>query len=255
MRLCSIINVWVDAKELLPFCLENHLRFCDHVIVVWSMKSNHENYDDSILPFIVNYKNDGNVTFHQLEPVQGLTPLANETRKRNYGIDVAIKSGFTHFIIADQDEFYESNRMNEEKKRFENPNLNGLVHPLKVYIKSPTLWCGDHTLVPGIHRLTKDVCVASFKQYPFAYDIQGNAHIDPSRRPHFFTGIEMSEVFCHHFSYLRKDINLKIDNSSANLKRSRQVIYDELRDAKPGYVSRLYHQPLQECENHFNIQI
>jgi hypothetical protein len=59
----------------------------------------------------------------------------------------------------------------------------------------------------------------------------------------------------HHYSYVRKDINLKIENSSANLKRSRHIIYEELVNAKPGYLSKLYHQELKECENYFNIQI
>lgn len=252
MRLVSIINAWIDAIELLPFCLENHLKFCDHVIVVWSMKSNQGNYDDGFLKFIVDYKNDGRVTFHQLEPAKGLTALANETRKRNNGIDIAKKSGFTHFLIADQDELYDPGQMNKDKSMFDH-GLNGLVHRLHVYIRDPTLWCDDHTLVPGIHKLTNGVSVGSFKGYPFAYNSDGHALIDPSRRPSC-TGIRMSETICHHYSYVRKDINLKINNSSANLKRSKSVILEELRDAKPGYTSRLYHQELKECPNYFGIE-
>lgn len=251
MRLCSIINSWVDSIELLPYCLDNHSQFCDHVIVVWSMTSNHGVYNDSTLEFIIKYNSNPKLTFHQLEPMSGMSPLVNETRKRNHGIDIARQKGFTHFIIADQDEFYIPEEMNRDKAMFES-GLNGLVHRLHVYVGKPSLWCRDHTLVPGIHKMTKDVCVGNFRQYPFAYDDKGNALIDPSRRPSS-VGVRMSETICHHYSYVRKNIDLKIDNSSANLRRSRQVIYDEMRDAKPGYVSKLYHQPLQECENYFNI--
>src|SRR5687767_259734 len=134
MRLVSIINSWVDAIELLPFCIDNHSKFCDHVIVVWSMNSNHGKYDDSMLRFICDYKNDGRVTFHQLEPQSKQTALLNETRKRNYGIDVARKSGFTHFLIADQDEFYGPDQMNWDKDKIEQFDLNGMVHEIKVYI-------------------------------------------------------------------------------------------------------------------------
>lgn len=255
MRLCSIINSWVDAIELLPFCIENHLQFCDHVIVVWSMNSNHGVYDDSTLAFILKYKSNPRVTFHQLEPVVGQPPLMNETRKRNYGIDIAKKGVFTHFLVADQDEFYQASVMNLVKDQIEKKDLNGVVSKLVVYIGKPTLWCHDHTLVPTIHKLTKETYVGAFREYPFAYDTSGNAHIDPSRRPFYTSGITLSGAICHHFSYVRKNIDLKIDNSSANLRRSRQVIYDELRDAKPGYVSHLYHQPLQSCENYFNLPI
>lgn len=220
------------------------------------MKSNHGNYDDSFLKFIVDYKNNGRVTFHQLEPVIGLTPLANETRKRNHGIEIAKQSGFTHCLIADQDEFWDHEIMNFIKSRFdENSKIEGFVHPVNVFIKSPTLWCEDHTLAPGIQKLRKDFYVGNFKEYPFAYDGQGKAHIDPSRRPNTLSGICWSPAPMAHMSYVRKDINLKINNSSANLKRSKSVILEELRDAKPGYVSRLYHQELKECENYFGIEI
>jgi hypothetical protein len=254
MRLTSIINVWADCIELLPFCIKNHLQFCDGVIVVWSQYSNHGAKSDAILEYILANRKDFHVEYVQIEPVTG-TPLMNETRKRNYGIDVAKKSGFTHFLIADADEFYEPEMMNMEKDRFKNPSLNGLVHPLKVYIKTPTLFTFDHTFVCGIHKLNSDTVCGNFKTYPFAYDNQGQAHIDPSRRLSYTTGIELSYNYMHHFSYVRKNIDLKIDNSSANLRRSRQVIYDDLRDAKPGYVSKLYHQPLKESENYFNIVI
>lgn len=255
MKICSIINCWVDTLELLPFCINNHLQFCDGVIVVWSSTSNHGNGDNGrMLEFVSTKKYPSNVLFCQKEPLEGGL-LTDECRKRNYGLDVAKEKGYTHFLISDADEFYEPDKMNYEKKRFNDPSLNGLVHPLFVYIKTPTLYCSDHTLVAGIHKLKSDTQCGAFRHYPFAYDTQGNAHIDPSRRLNYTDGIEMSDWPMHHLSYVRKDINLKIDNSSANLRRSRQNIYDELRDAKPGYLSKLYHQPLQECENYFNIKI
>ena len=254
MKLASIINVWACCIELIPFCIKNHLEFCDGVIVVWSQYSNHGVKNDAVLEYILGNGKDSRVQFMQLEPVSG-TPLMNETRKRNFGIENARLEAYTHFLVSDADEFYIPSEMNTEKERFNNPNLNGLVHRLKVYIKSPTLYTNDHTLICGIHKLSKDTCCGSFKDYPYAYDSEGKAHIDPSRRLSYTSGIEYSEVYMHHYSYVRKNIDLKIDNSSANLRRSRQVIYDELRDAKPGYISKLYHQELKESPNYFDIVI
>lgn len=255
MRLVSIISTWADTVCLLPFCIENHLQFCDGVIVVWSESSNHGQRSDAILEYILSNGHSERVSFVQLEPMKGLKPLANETRKRNYGIDIAYKKGFTHFMVCDADEFYQESDMYADKIFIEANNLNGLVSKLHVYIGKSTLWAYDHTLVPTIHKLTKTSHVGAFREYPFAYDKEGRAHIDPSRRPFYLDGIVMSPTICHHYSYVRKNMELKINNSSANLKNSRQVIYDELRDAKPGYISKLYHQPLQECPNYFGIQI
>jgi hypothetical protein len=255
MKLASIINVWADCVELLPFCIANHLQFSDQVIVVWSQFSNHGIKNNAVLDYILLNGHDSRVEFHQFEPKRGVKPVANEIRKRNYGIDITKDKGFTHYLMADADEFYHAKFIELDKDTVESQDLNGMVSKLVVYIGKPTLYCDDHTLVPTIQRIGIDGHVGSIMGYPFAYDVEGNAHIDPSRRPFYKHGIKMGFAYCHHFSYVRKNIHLKINNSVANLKRSQQIIYEELRDAKPGYMSRLYHKELKECENYFNITI
>lgn len=254
MRLASIINVWADCVCLLPFCIKNHLQFCDGVIVIWSQTSNHGVKNDAVLEYILANGHDSRVDFVQLEPIKRSKPLENETRRRNHGVGLAREKGFTHFILADADEFYHPKDVEDEKKRFENANLNGLVCGMFVFVKSPLLWADTYTRVAFIQKITKDVSVGRFKEFPFAYEGK-QAFIDPSRRISHRKGIEFSEIMMHHYSYLRRNIDLKINNSSANLRRSRQVIYDELRDARPGYVSKLYHQELKSCDNYFNLPI
>jgi hypothetical protein len=189
----------------------------------------------------------------QCEPVKGLTPLANETRKRNAGIEYARSKGFTHFFLADGDEFYKPEEVEEAKKLFDEPNLNGLVCGLRVYVGKPTLSTTDHTLISFIHKLKDKTYAGNFKEYPYAYDEQGNAHIDPSRRIFETRGIVKCDVTMLHMSYVRKDIQLKIDNSSANLRRSEAAIKRDIQNAAPGYVSELYHRPLELSPNFFNL--
>lgn len=254
MRLVSIINAWEDTLCLLPKCIENHLQFCDAVIVIWSELSNFGYGSGRMLDWaMLEAHPEKNLFLYEFEPTLNLPALTNETRKRNYGIEQAKSKGFTHFMIADADEFYFPEEMIEEKKRFENPSLNGLVSALRVYIGKPTLWCEDHTLIPTIHKLQPNTFVGNFPEYPFAYDEQRRAHIDPSRRPNFLNGIEFSNTVCQHYSYVRDNMELKINNSSANLRKSKGVILDEVREARPGYLSKLYHRPLKECPNYFDI--
>lgn len=254
MKLVSIINAWQDTLCLLPHVMLNHLQFCDSVVLVWSSMSNHWNSDDGkMLAFIC--EGTEKVLNVQCEPVKGLTPLANETRKRNAGIEYARSKGFTHFFLADGDEFYTPNEVHVAKGLFDEPNLNGLVCPLRVYVGKPTLSCKDHTLVSFIHKLKDKTYAGNFKEYPYAYDEQGNAHIDPSRRINETRGIVMCDVTMHHLSYIRSDIQLKIDNSSANLRRSEAAIKRDIVNACPGYVSELYHRPLEETPNYFNIHV
>lgn len=195
----------------------------------------------------------GRVNFFNYEPTKGLKPLTNETRKRNYGLEIAKKIGFSHFIIADADEFYIPEQMNNLKDSFS--CIHGLVHRVRAYL-TPTLYCDDHTLVCGIHRLHKDVFCGNYPYYPFAYDSKGAAHIDPSRRLPFWEFVHMSDVICHHYTLVRKYIDLKIDNSTANsLRHNRELIHEELREAKAGNISKLYHKEIKESDNLFNLPL
>lgn len=252
MKLCSIINAWSDTLELLPYAINNHLEFCDGVVVVWSMTSNHGAVDKRMLEFVATH-NYQNVLFHQAEPIKKLKPLFNETRKRNIGLDVARKEGYTHFFLSDADELYLPEKVAQDKKLFEEPQINGLVCRLMVYLGKPTLACEDHTLVPFIHKLRKETKAGRFQHYPFTYDKKRISHIDPSRRLNETKGIIMSDTIMHHMSYIRTDINMKINNSTANLKNRQALIKRDIERAAPGYVSELYHRPLQEVENYFEI--
>jgi len=259
MRLAAIICVWSDCADLLPSCVDNIAPVVDGVIIMWSKTSNHFIEDDRIFFTLEQidkkYRTSGKIYFEQVEPKAGLHPRNNETLKRNKGLTWAYGLGFTHFIMMDSDEYYKQDELLQDKERFKNPDLNGMVHRLKVFVGKPTLCCDDHTLVPGIHKLSRNTEMGSFKTYPFTYDKQGNAHIDPTRRVSYTHGIIMSDFYMWHFSYVRKDIDLKIQNSSANLKNSEAVIKRDIANAKPGYVSELYHRSLEEVSNYFNIAI
>ena len=253
MRLVSIISVWSDCIELLPFVIKNHLQFCDGVIVMWSIESNHGAKDKRLLEFVATH-NYERVLFHQLEPLKRLKPLENETRKRNQGIEVAKKEGYTHFFLADADECYLPEEVEKDKKLFEETKINGVVCRVNVYISEPTLWCEDYnTLVPFIHKLQKDTLCGRIHDYPFAYNNK-RAMIDPSRRLNI-KGIVMSNTVMHHMSYVRNDVGLKVRNSSAKLINRFGMIKEMMRKAKPGYYVEMYQGELKESPNYFNICI
>lgn len=251
MKLIAIINAWVDTEELLPFCVESAHKWADSVLIMASESSN----TGETINWEVSVKNCLGGIFI---PDINKTAQQNELSKRNAALDIAKSRGFTHFIMMDADEFYIREEFEEEKHFIQCNDMDGVVHPLKVYVGKPTLWCEDHTLVPGIQKLKPELELGGFKEYPFAYDSQGNAHIDPTRRTNAnkrFASIYMSNYYMHHMSYVRRDIDLKIRNSSANLRRSEAAIKRDIANAAPGYMSELYHRELKECENLFNITI
>lgn len=254
MKLVSIFNVWADTLCLLPYAIKNHLEFSDAVIVVWSMQSNIGVWDESVYQFSKSYPQDPRVIFFQQEPQMAHVNADNEILKRNSGIEQAKIHGATHFLIADGDEFYRPNEVNEAKLLFNDHHLKGLVCNLHVFVGKPTLWCEDHTRVTFIQKLYPNTQVGSFPSFPHAYE-DGHARIDPTRRVNVTEGVLMCGVIMDHMSYVRKNIELKIDNSTANLRRSYKNIIEDMTNAKPGYMSKLYHRELKECQNYFNLPI
>ncbi len=248
MKLCAIFNAWSDAPELLVKSIQNLLPVCDGIIVVWSNESNWGQFKEFHEP--ISHKN---VSYIHVEPTKGHDPSYNETLKRNFGIEQAKKEGYTHFILCDSDEFYIQSDILKDKEYIEKNDLNGLVHPCIVLFKKPTLYCEDHTLVCGIQKLTPSVSVGYFRNYPFAYDEEGNAHIDPTRRPSHKNGIEMSPTLCYHASWIRTNFDLKIENSTARHNLKKSSIYKDLQNAKEGYWCEFYRTHLKKIDNIFGL--
>lgn len=247
-RLAAIYNVWFDGTEILPYSIRSIADVVDEVIIIYSNTSNHGltlNCLDQI---------DGLGSLVNWEPNLNKTPHQNEIDKRNYGLNVARALHYTHFIMLDCDECYDSEELKRDRDSlFNSEHMNGFVHPLKVYL-TPTLCCDDHTLVPGIHKL-KPECKFQWasSSYPFAYDEQRHAHIDPTRRLTYTSGIMMSGTPMHHFSHVRKSLKLKIENSSARDNLRKSSILEDVQNAKPGYYSKFYRQTLTEVPNKFGI--
>ena len=249
MRVAAIYCAWFDGIELLPFSIVSISKWVDDVIIIYSNTSNHREtiyYQDKL---------DGLGVPVNWEPDLSLSPHQNEVNKRNFGLDVARSMEFTHFIMMDCDECYES--LEIERRSLENSvNMNGFVHACRVYVKTPNLWCADHTLVTGLHRINKDTRFEfGSKTYPFAYDSEGHAHIDPTRRLNYKHGIAMSGQIMHHFSHVRKDIRLKIRNSSARKSLENSTILEDYENAKEGYYSKFYRKTLHSSPNIFGISI
>lgn len=255
MKLAAIYNVWADGLDLLHHSIMNMCPVVDGIIVVWSEKSNFGAVDKGIIDYMIRADLPPKVTFYQHEPNLSLQPHENETKKRNYGLEIARKLEYTHFLMCDSDEFYIQSEFRREKERIERDNLNGLVCRLKVLFKKPTLSIDDHTMVPFIQRLSSTVSVGAFKHYPFAFDEAGNAHIDPTRRPSHTNRVEMSDIFMYHASWVRSDYEKKIQNSSARKNLIRSSIYKDLAHAAPGAFNEFYRGNLVECENTFNLPV
>lgn len=242
MRLVAIYNVW-DDYDLLTYSVKNITPLVDGVIIVASEKSNYGQVS-KIPP-------EWKVSIH--EPQQGKSPRENETAKRNFGLELAKKAGYTHFLTMDADECYEPEPFLKAKELFKNPDLAGLVCLCQTYFGSPKLTIGlDTTLVPFIHKLTDTIRHGFNRAYPFAWDGH-SIRIDPTRSLNINSGVEKIDLIMHHYSWIRKDYRKKIKNSTARANLEKSCILKDLVLAKEGYFCEYYQKTLVRASVDFEI--
>lgn len=242
MKLVCIYNVW-DDWDLLELSMANMRPRVDGFIVVWSKTSNFGEVSEP--PAL---RGDH---FYNYEPDLSLQPVENERAKRNYGLEIAKKAGFSHFLMMDADEFYDPDEFLKAKAQFKNPDLAGMVCGVKCYFGRPDLTIGfDVTRVPFIHRITPDLCFTWNRRYPFAFHgPKMEIRIDPTRQLNINEGVQWSDITMHHASWIRKDPAKKVRNSTARVNIERSTIFQDLSESAPGYFCQFYNRILEPCSD------
>lgn len=242
MKLVAIYNIW-DDWDLFELSFKNIRPLVDGVIVVWSRTSN---FGEESTPPTIN----GDF-FYQMEPDLSQPAQVNERAKRNFGLELAKEAHYTHFLMMDADEFYEPEAFLKEKERIFKENIAGTVCKTKVYFKEPGLTTGyDITLVPFIHKITHGLHFTWNVKYPYAFEgPKREIRIDPTRQMNLTFGVEWSEITMHHASWIRKDYEKKIRNSTARNNIEKSSILSDLREAKPGYYCEFYRKTLEPCSD------
>ncbi len=249
MRLAAIYNVF-DGTELLAHSMRSIKSGVDVFIIVWQSESN---FGEFHYPFQKNtvtmtqLNEEFNCIFVEYKPIfkRG---TANETEKRNIGLDKARQLACTHFLFMDCDELYRD--FNHAKNQYIDSGKSGSVNSMCTYFKKPTLRLEDYDnyYVPFIHELYDDTKAGPSKEkYPF--------YVDPTRQVNQTDIHQILFQPMHHFSWCRLDIGLKVRNSSAkaNILMSDLVKDYQSEKLKTGYYLKDYRQKLVEVSDIFGL--
>ncbi len=245
MRLVAIYNVW-DDWGMLEYSTQSIEDLVDGVVIVASEYSNYGEF--SPIPEIWK------ASVFLREP-QSKRPRESETDKRNFGLKIARELGYTHFLTMDADEFYENEPFLKAKELFHmEPSVKGIVCTCTTYFKSPKLTIGlDSTLVPFIHELTPHIRHGFNRAYPCSWH-GDQILIDPTRQLNINSGVVLlRDVTMHHMSWVRKDYQKKIRNSTARANLERSTILNDLVEAKEGGFCQYYGKTLVRASVDFNI--
>jgi hypothetical protein len=240
-KIAAIYNVW-DGDELLKGSVQSVQDYIDHIVIVCQSKSN---FGEAYIPDVWPPELLSTKPVHYLtwKPKIGYGRF-NEIGKRNIGIDKARELGCTHFLHMDCDEYYQN--FGEAVQLYLNTGCDGSVCRMWTYFKKPTLRLEkpEGYYVPFIHKLHPHT-KAGGMSYPF--------YVDPTRRINTSDVVELP-IFMHHYSYVRKNVNRKIRNSTARKNLLNSCVLDDYnRDLKGGDYVKYYEQKLVEVEDIFNI--
>lgn len=242
MTCVAIFQCW-DDWALLRHSVDNIRPLVEGIIIIGSTKSNYGEHSD--IPD--EWRND---ELFLREPHFHI-PMHSETDKRNYGLEIARKQGYTHFLSIDADEFYEHEPFLKAKGMFHG-ELKGLVCKCQTYFRNNLTMGLDSTLVPFIHEVTTTIRHEFNRRYQHAWEGK-QILIDPTRSFNINSGVEKIDLVMHHYSWVRADLEKKIRNSTARANLQRSNILNQLVYPKAGDFIDFYQRSLTPAVVDFKI--
>jgi len=238
VKLLTIYNVF-DAEEFLACSVAHTRPVSDSILCMTQTVSNHGNaYQGGLnearrlleakqIDFIIEYS-----------PSCFNNPMKCETEKRNTGLQFAKAHGFDHVLMMDCDEFFVTDELRGAKAYVEaHPKIDWWVCNIKVYFKRVDLTVGmDKTRMAFISK---------------AGIACGNTHgrhiIDWTRR-YNSPNYETIDITMHHYSWVRKDIARKVENSTARRHIEKSNLMENYNGACEGSRVAHYGAHLEKCE-------
>lgn len=222
MKLGVAYNIF-DSLELLPFSIKSVYDNVDVVVLVYSNKSNDLSIESQrdIGIYLNNIKKDidiyNKIIVTRDEPVirnHKLIRSFNELHKRNFGYDILKQMNCTYCMLMDCDELYKPEDFKYIKDYISDNNITNTSADLYNYYKFPEVQYRDqnNTHVSFITKIDRDA------------ELQWNNrpninNIDPTRKNFYrdetIYHIPLERIAMHHYSWMRKDIKLKLITSSA----------------------------------------
>jgi hypothetical protein len=191
MKVAAIYRVF-DGEEHLEKSIESIKEFATPYAIV------------STIGFGGDYYEGGLKEVKRLNIPYQLANSPKEIHQRVQGVNWVKSKGFTHYTLIDCDEVYDDYSKVIDCGNH-NPNFS-IVVPCKTYFKDWVIEGWDFTAICALAPVSHLPSV-----YNYAYFKQ---RIDPTRAVRS-EGIEIADTFVHHYSWVRDNIERKINNSTA----------------------------------------
>lgn len=258
LKLGAAYNLF-DSEELLEYSLLSIRNSVDYITVIYQNISNCGiTTKTNLLQLLRNLQRKGLINdYHPYQPNLFIDRKDNEIAKRNAGLRYCSEKGMTHFISLDADECYIQEELEHAKKIIEEKDFDSSVCQMQTYYKEP-IYClspPEDYYVPLIYKID---------EREFNHTLTFPVQVDQTRkmRPKKIACFKRDKIQMHHFSYVRKDISIKLANSSANINFKHNTdsliaYFNNWDSSKPallaGKEKRYYNT--RKVENIFNIAL
>jgi len=214
MKLGASFNIF-DGEELLEGSIKQIRHSVDYISVVYQTVSNFGNpCNPELVPLLERLKSEGLVDeLFDFSPKVNKGGHSNEIQKRNIGLALSLGVGCTHHMSMDSDEYYITSEFENLKKLVEDGNYDSSFCQMQTYYKT-----SDYSLNPPedyyvslIFKIKSDSNFVLMAPSPVL--------VDPTRRLSPINKsltLKREEIQMHHMSFVRKNISMKLNNSSAN---------------------------------------
>lgn len=237
MKLGLSYNLF-DGEELLEGSIRCIRDSVDYISVVYQTVSNFGNQSHSnILDLLTDLKHKNlidNITKFDPEIIHG---SKNELIKRNIGLDLSRKYQCTHHMSIDTDEYYIRSEFDTIKQKIIEADHDASFCQMMTYYKSweYVLDPPENYYVPLIYKIKDNARYTKQRHFPVV--------VDPTRKmsniinPIIF---DRSIIQLHHGSYIRNNLQIKLENSSASVNFNNK---DNIKQIVDYYNTWIYPKP------------
>jgi hypothetical protein len=239
MKIAAIYSVW-DGVELLQSSIDSIRKHVHAIIVVWQRQSNWGEDLEGLEEEVSKITGiDELIQFAPYVSPERLNGVINETNKRALGYAAAKALGATHYMHIDCDEMHEPSTF-DKAIDYLSSGYESTYCLIDEYL-TPTHKIGTSGLfVPFI----TNICVKSGVRslYPVL--------VDPTRKPETRNAICVGTM--HHYTFVRKDIERKLKNSSAKVNYN---VAEECNSIRASITNPLYFkgQPTILVPDYYNL--
>jgi len=217
MRLAVCYTVF-NGVELLEHAINSVKDHVDEIIIAYQVTSNYGNECKDVLEFIERFPD---YTYLNYEPDLTVDAKTNEKRKHQKLIEFARICDCTHFFLSATDHFYKEDEILYAKNLVDTTGVKTTYSKMITYFKEPTL-----RLEPLETYYMPFICSTSVNIGSLAPVLVDPACAFKPFSPYYV--FREDEVLMHNFSWVRKDIDSKLDNAAAKVNWLDKI--DEFKD-------------------------